>query len=86
MLDNKQARALLQRSPLSYLVEILWRSALLTAVLALVDYLSRPKFFDFNDVWINLAVIVVFFSILQLLSLLLAAARYRDRFEKSDDD
>ena len=39
MIDNKQARALLDRGLLSYLFEILWRSAAFTIVLSAVDYL-----------------------------------------------
>ncbi len=86
MLDNKQAQALLARSIGSHVFEIVGRSALLTAALALVDYLGRPKAFTFADVWITFIVVVVFHAILTLLFLVLAAARYRERPKRWDDD
>ena len=86
MLDNKQAQALLKRSVVSYAVEILWRSALLTAALSLVYYLDKPKAFTFSDVWVTFIVVAVFHTILILMGLLLAAGRYRKRPKDWDDD
>jgi hypothetical protein len=86
MLDNKQAKALLQRSLFSYAFEILWQSALLTAALSLTNYLLTPKTFDFEIVWITFVVVTVFNSIFTFAGLLMAAARYRNRFEDKDDD
>ena len=84
MIDNKQSETLLQRSLLSHLLEVLWRSALLTAGLMLLKYLLRPQTLEFADVWISLVVFAAIVSIAKLLGLLMAAARYRNRPDDND--
>ena len=83
MLNNKQAGTLLQRRLLSQVLEVLWRSALLTAGLTLLFYLFRPETFEFADVWISFVAVITVASIGKFFSLLIAAARYRNRH---DDD
>jgi hypothetical protein len=79
MIDNEQARRLLERGLLSYLFEVLWRSALLTAILKLIDYWSRPKAFAWEDVWITFAIITIVLAFMTFLGLAMAAFRYRHR-------
>ena len=86
MIDNKEAGALLKRSIVSYLWEILWRSVLFAVVLSAVDYFFRPKQFTFNDVVINLVFFVILNSIITLGALLMAAGRYRKRPKNWDDE
>jgi len=85
MIDNEQARRLLERSLLSYLFEVLWRSALLTAILKLIDYWSRPKAFDWEDVWITFAIITIALAFMTFLGLAMAAFRYRHRSKDKDE-
>ena len=86
MIDNKQAGALLKRSLVSYLWEVLWRSVLFALLLSAVDYFFRPKAFTFDDVVINLVFFVILNSIITLLGLLMASGRYRKRPRGWDDD
>ena len=74
---SERARVLLERSLFSFVFEILWRSALLTLPLALVQYLFHPKFFDINDIWIIFAAFLVMHTLFILFGLLYASARYR---------
>jgi hypothetical protein len=86
MIDNKQARALLDRGLLSYLFAILWRSAAFTIVLSAVDYLLKPKSFAWDNVLINFVAFVILNSVITFLGLLMAAGRYRKRPKDWDDD
>ena len=85
-MDNKQAGALLKRSLVSYLWEIVWRSALFALGLSAVDYFIKPKTFTFNDVLVNLVFFLVLNSIIILLGLLMAAGRHRKRPRGWDED
>jgi hypothetical protein len=86
MIDNKQARAVLDRSLVSYLFEILWRSVVFTVVLSAADYFFEPKSFTVDDVVINFVAFVVLFSLVTFMGLLLAAGRYRKRPKNWDDE
>ena len=84
MIDNEQARRLLERSFLSYLFEVLLRSALLTAILTLINYWSRPKAFDWENVWTTFAIITGGLAFITFLGLAMAAFRYRHRSKDRD--
>jgi len=86
MLDNKQSRTVLQRSLLSHVFEVLWRSALLTAGLTLFNYLFRRETFELADVWINLVALTFVVSIGAFFGLLMAAGRYRNGRDDNDGD
>jgi len=86
MMTNKQAHALLDRGFLSYVLEILWRSVLFTAVFSGIDYLWKPKVFTRDDVIINFIAFVVLFTLISLFGLLMAAGRYRKRPKNWHDD
>ncbi len=86
MMDNKQARALLDRSLLSYLFEILWRSVAFTAVFSTIDYFFKPKAFTRDDVIINFIAFVILFSLITFFGLLMAAGRHRKRPKNWDQD
>ena len=85
MLDLKQSKTLLQRSLLSHVFEVLWRSALLTAVVMMIHYLLGPETFEFSHVWIISVAATILVSIGKFLNLLMAAARYRKRRDGDDD-
>jgi hypothetical protein len=86
MIDNKQARAPLDRSLLSYLFEILWRSVAFTIVLSGVDYLLQPKAFAWDRVVIKFVAFVILNSVIIFLGLLMAAGRHRKRPKDWEDD
>jgi hypothetical protein len=86
MIDNKQARALLDRGLLSYLFEILWRSAAFTIVLSAVDYFLQPKTFAWDKVVISFVAFVILNSVIVFLGLLMAAGRHSKRPKDWEDD
>ena len=75
--ETEKAEALLERGLFSHLLEILWRSTFLTALLVAVDYFYRPNAFDIEDVWVTFIICLVGFSIITFFGLLLAAGKYR---------
>jgi uncharacterized membrane protein YedE/YeeE len=77
MIDNKQARALLDRGLHSHLFEILWRSVAFTLVLSAVDFFLQPKAFAWDKVVINFVAFVILNSVIIFLGLLMAAGRHR---------
>jgi len=83
MIDNKHA---LDRSLLSYLLEIVWRSAAFTMVLSAVDYFLQPKALAWDHVVINFVAFVILNSVIIFLGLLMAAGRHRKRPKDREDD
>jgi hypothetical protein len=75
--ETERAEAILGRGLFSHLLEILWRSAFLTALLVAVDYFFRPQAFDMEDVWSTFIICLVGFTIITFFGLLLAAGKYR---------
>jgi hypothetical protein len=75
--ETEKAEALLGRGLFSHLLEILWRSAFLTALLVAVNYFFRPQTFDIEDVWVTFIICLIGFTIITFFGLLLAAGKYR---------